>query len=794
MISVVPMSSEDSPIAALRAIIFQTECTKVAAANAEVLHVLEVLKGLASGVIEPLPKLQFVELSSPLQWLVLQHCRLLPVPKVLELFPAVKQYRSSASTTDQLLSKALLLDPDSTQVHHLFGLSLQAESFTKLSESVSLNGLNRWAHDWASRDVFAEQALKDAEKRAKDIENSTIWQFSAPLRKLVVISVKIRRKLRMIPAVVRSEGGWCHWLKKAWQLGPVFGNRNYHRWAKRYDKVTERDRKRIEEEISKMPNTPVIAVVMPTYNPNVEWLSAAIESVQKQIYPHWKLYIADDASTDPAIADILSEAMSADSRIKVVFRQDNGHIAAATNSALSLVESDWVAFLDHDDLLAERALFEVAKVVIQQPSVRLIYSDEDKIDEKNNRRDPYFKPDWNYPLCLSHNLITHFAVYHKGMLDEVGGLRAGFDGAQDYDLVLRVIEHIQPSQIFHIPRVLYHWRVHSQSTAGSGAAKPYAMYAGQQAINQHFERIGINAFAEATKFGYRPRFALPDPAPKVSVIIPTRNAHQLVMQCLKSIWDLTIYPDYEIILVDNGSDDPAALQAFSDACKRYPIMHCIRDDGAFNFARLCNKGVTEASGEVICLLNNDIEVESPGWLEDLVAVACQPNFGAVSGKLLYPDNTIQHAGVILGVGGWAGHAHKGLPRDGLGYVGRAGLMSSFSAVTGACLVVRRDRFLAVNGLDETAFAVACNDVDFCLRLRAEGWQNVYVPWAVLYHHESATRGYEDTQEKKDRFQAEVSRMWSRWGKIMADDPAYNPNLSLVFEDFSLAWPPRQRER
>lgn len=790
-------SSPDRLASCLRSMIFSNGIGQQSddITNAPLERAFDLLERFAGGTQPSVDYLPTSRLNTAEQWLLLERCRELPAAAHNELFPVVGQLVTDASSTDELLANALLTDPRSTRVHHLFALSRLAE-YVDFNDAI---GLERWVHDWRRLDPMAEYALQR-------IETATLWRMTAPLRWLGIKVHKVRNLWRIMPGIVRDQGGWLSWFRQTWragrahgwagvqlQLGSLGGNRNnYQRWVKRYDTRSARDKRRIRAKIAELKEPPMISVVLPTYNSDPEWLSAAISSVQKQLYPHWRLCIADDASTNPAVIEVLEAAMRADSRIDVVFRKDNGHIAAATNSALERVTGNWVAFLDHDDLLAEHALYEVARAIDQHPDAALIYSDEDKIDEAGQRRDPYFKPDWNYPLFLSHNVITHLAVYRKSVIDEIEGLRPGYDGSQDYDLALRFIERIRPAQIVHLPQVLYHWRVHSESTAGSVDAKPYAMLAGQRAINEHFERRGIAASVELLEFGYRPRFDLPDPPPKVSIIIPTRNAHELVSQCLRSIAARTTYPDYEVILVDNGSDDPAALAAFAEACERYPSVRCLRDDDSFNFARLCNRGVAEAQGEVVCLLNNDIEVDSPDWLEELVSVACLPEVGAVGGKLLYPNGHIQHAGVVLGIGGWAGHAHKGFPGDHPGYVGRAALLSAFSAVTGACMVVARDRFLAVGGFDEDAFGVACNDVDLCLRLNANGWQSVYVPWAVLYHHESATRGYEDTPQKKARFQAEVARIWERWAEPMADDPGYNPNLSLIFQDFSLAWPPRTR--
>ncbi len=741
-------------------------------------------------------------LSEASQWLLLEHCRGLPKAVLAKLFPAVNKYAETVADSDQQLALALLDDPESQKLHYLFALSLRARALAPQDTRARIE----WARSWEQLDPLAQRSLDAAESQLKAIENATLWRITQPVRQFGLGVLRMRNALHVLREIAVEKGGLRPWLGEIWrsgrvhgwegvqvQIGPFFNNRNnYRRWVKRYGSISKRMRKRIRAEIVQMNSPPTIAVVMPTYNADPDWLLAAMDSVRNQLYPHWHLCIADDASTDPAVISVLKTAQQQDERIEVVFREQNGHIAAATNSALERVKADWVAFLDHDDLLAEHALYEVAQVVNNNPDIALIYSDEDKINANQRRCDPYFKPDWNYPLFLSHNLITHLAVYRKSIIDRIGGLRAGYDGAQDYDLALRFIEQIRPAQIFHIPKVLYHWRVHAQSTAGGNAAKPYAMLAGERALNEHFARCGTDAVVERLEFGYRPRFALPAPLPKVSIIIPTRNAHRLVGQCLSSIYARTSYENFEVILVDNGSDDPAAIAAFSAACERYPSLRRLRDDGPFNFARLCNAGVAEAQGEVVCLLNNDIEVDSPNWLEELVSVACQPTVGAVGGKLLYPDGKIQHAGVVLGIAGWAGHAHKGFRDDNPGYVGRAALLSAFSAVTGACMVLRRERFDAVGGFDEVAFGVACNDVDLCLRLAEQGWQSVYVPWAVLYHHESATRGYEDTPEKKARFEAEVARIWERWGRIMADDPAYNPNLGLAFEDFSLAWPPRER--
>jgi O-antigen biosynthesis protein len=449
-----------------------------------------------------------------------------------------------------------------------------------------------------------------------------------------------------------------------------------------------------------------------------------------------------------------------------------------------------VAFLDHDDLLPAHALAYMVMAIEAQPDVQMLYSDEDKIDENGKRSDPYFKTAWNVDLFYSHNLVTHLALYRRELIKRTGGLRNEFAGAQDYDLVLRVIEHIKPEQIAHVPFILYHWRAHAGSTATADLnIKPYAMLAGERALNAHFKRQGITARAQFIGHGFRARYKLPDIQPTVSIIIPTRNAVELVRTCIESIKARTIYKNYEIVLVDNGSDDPAALAYFAEQAQA-PNFMLIRDDSPFCYSAINNKAASQAHGEILCFLNNDIEVINPDWLNELVSHACRPGIGAAGARLLYPNGTLQHAGIVLGIGGWAGHAHKGFSSLAHGYVGRATLISSFSAVTGACMAVQRKHFEAVGGFDEVNLRVACNDVDLCLKFTELGLRNVYTPFASLYHHESATRGYEDTPEKKARFQREVDHMWSRWPQMMAKDPAYSPNLTLDHEDFSLAWPPR----
>jgi len=650
-----------------------------------------------------------------------------------------------------------------------------------------------------------------------EMRESTSWKITASLRwpahqiKRVLHLLRIgtmllqrgggvRASISKLAVVVRREGlmGIKHRLRAINQ--PVMTGTNesgqpldvndYTEWVRRYDTLTDTDREKIRVQISRLPNTPLISIVMPVYNPPLDMLKEAIQSVQNQLYPNWELCIVDDASIDKSVRELLQDCANKDARIKLVFRERNGHISAASNSALDLASGEYIALLDNDDVLPEQALFWIAQAIADNPDAGLIYSDEDKFDQSGRRYDPYFKSDWNQDLFLSHNMISHLGVYRADLVKKLGGFREGYEGSQDYDLALRCTEQLAPQQIVHIPRVLYHWRSHPGSTAQAGSNKNYALLAGERALNDHYSRIGVSAKAELLHFGmYRVHYDLPQPAPLVSLIIPTRNGLYLIKQCIESILTKTTYKHYEILIVDNNSDDPDTLDYFASLVSDNRI-HVLRDERPFNYSALNNAAVLQARGEYLGLINNDIDVISPQWLDEMVSLAAQPGVGAVGARLWYPNDTLQHGGVITGMGGVANHSHKNLPKGHFGYFARAQLIQTLSAVTAACLVIKKNIYQEVGGLDETNLKVAFNDIDFCLRVREAGYRNVWTPYAELYHHESATRGFEDTPEKQIRFRDEVLYMQKRWGDTLVDDPAYSPNLTLDREDFSLAWPPR----
>ena len=580
--------------------------------------------------------------------------------------------------------------------------------------------------------------------------------------------------------------------------GPIFREQldgewetagDYARWIRCYDRLEREDVQRIREQIAKFQYLPMISVLLPVYNSNLRWLRRAILSVQKQLYPRWELCVVDDASTDRKLWPFLQRCARRDPRIKVIRRTENGHISAASNDALRLANGDFVALLDHDDELAPTALYFVALALNKNCDLRLLYSDEDKLDAQNRRSEPYFKSDWNPELFLAQNFISHLSVYRTDLIRRLGGFRIGFEGSQDYDLALRCIEQIRPKEIEHLPWVLYHWRAGDQSTASSATAKPYAQEAARRAVQEHLERTGIAGTVVPSHGVYlQTKYALPIEHPLVSIIIPTRDQVSAVRKCLHSVFHKTDYRTYEVIVLDNESHKAETLEFLAEL-RKYDRVQVERIEGTFNYSRLNNRGVELSRGSFIALLNNDVEVINDDWLSEMVNRAMQPKVAMVGARLWYPNGTIQHGGVILGAGGIAGHAHVGLRRGEPGYFARAHLAQNLSAVTAACALVRREVYLQLGGFDEN-LAVTFNDIDFCLRLREAGYRIVWTPHAELIHHESASRGVDDSTPKQVRFLAEVDYMNSKWGEMLQRDPFYNPNLSLGENLFTLAFPPR----
>jgi GT2 family glycosyltransferase len=521
------------------------------------------------------------------------------------------------------------------------------------------------------------------------------------------------------------------------------------------------------EQVARFDYRPLISIIMPVYNTPESSLRGAIESVLGQYYPHWELCICDDGSSSADVRKVLDEYTNKDSRIRLARAEANLGIAGASNRALELARGEFIALLDHDDQLAPEALFEVARLLQTDRGADLIYSDEDKLDEEGRHTWPFFKPDWSPDLLLSRMYTCHLGVYRKALVDRLGGFRSGFDGCQDYDLVLRFTE--LTDNIRHIPRVLYSWRMGSSSSAADPTTKPETHEVGRRVLEEALGRRGIEAEVldgfQANVFRVRRNLTA---HPLVSIIIPTRDRLDLLSKCIRSLEHKTTYPNYEIVIVDHESSDPKTLRFFRECGHRV-----IRCEGPFNFPRLNNSAARVARGTHLLFLNNDTEVQNRDWLEAMMEHGLRQDVGAVGAKLFYPDGRIQHAGVVLGVGGVANHAYRFV--RGKGYFGFIDTIRNYSAVTAACALIRKDVFEEVGGFDE-ALPANFNDVDLCLKIRQAGYLIVYTPYAVLTHYESASR------EAQVEFW-EGDLISQRWASLLENDPYYNENLSLTAVDF-----------
>ncbi|MCO6500402.1 MAG: glycosyltransferase family 2 protein [Vicingus serpentipes] len=562
-------------------------------------------------------------------------------------------------------------------------------------------------------------------------------------------------------------------------------SRDYKIWMKEnFPTQLEIEEYRTKEKVFAF--RPKISIILPVYNPPEQFLKEAIQSVIDQAYSNWELCIADDFSTNKNIAEIINSFAQEDNRIKVVFRKENGHISAASNSAIAISTGDYIGLFDHDDLLTPDALYENVIALNQQNNLDIIYSDEDKVDENGNFSGPHFKPDWCPDNFLSRNYICHFTVIKSALVKEVGGFREGYEGSQDYDLFLRVTE--KTNNIYHIPKVLYHWRMHNVSTAMDMNSKPYAIEAGIKSLQEALIRRKLSGkiklIGNLPGF-YSVRYAINEKK-KVSVIIPTKDKSALTDVCISSIFELTSYTNFEIILMNNNSTEASFFKMVKKWEEKEPNrFKCISYDGDFNFSILMNKSVKEATGEYLLLLNNDTEVIHKDWMEAMVEQAQRKEIGAVGVKLLYKNDTVQHAGVIIGLRGIAGHPFVGKDKNDLGYFNYLVSISNFSAVTAACLMVRKEVYNEVNGFDE-GLAIEFNDVDFCLRLKEKGYNNIYLPHVNLYHYESISRGHpHKTKESHERSIKEGKLFQERWKEYIDNDPCYNRNLSLVYDDFRI---------
>ncbi len=556
---------------------------------------------------------------------------------------------------------------------------------------------------------------------------------------------------------------------------------NYEDFLKKYG-VKEEELARQRQEV--FENGPCFSIAVPLYQTKEKYLREMIESVQAQTYTNWELCLADGSGREHSLQPVVGEYIAKDKRIKYCLLDSNEGIAGNTNEALKMADGDFVVLTDHDDLLSPEALYQCAKAVQKEPQTDVIYSDEDKVDMSGKKFfEPHFKSDYNIDLLCTMNYICHLFVVRKDVMERAGLFESCYDGAQDHDFILRCTEKAE--HIVHIPKVLYHWRCHAQSTSENPESKLYAFENGCKAVKAHYDRIGIPAEVEQGPFYgmYRTHYLWKE-QPLVSILIPNKDHVADLKKCMDSIEEKSTYRNFEFIIVENNSTEEETFAYYKEIEKRDNVRVLYYKE-EFNYSRINNFGAKEANGEYVLLLNNDTEMIEPDSIKEMLDVCMRPDVGIVGAKLIFEDNTIQHAGVIIGFGGVAGHAFIGQDRDDNGYFSRIISVQDLSAVTAACLMVRRSVFDEVEGLNEE-FKVAFNDIDFCLKVRKAGYLVVYNPYAQFYHYESKSRGQEDSADKVARFQQETGLFGERWGELLENgDPYYNPNLTLDKADFSL---------
>lgn len=619
---------------------------------------------------------------------------------------------------------------------------------------------------FSNRAVTKEEAIK---MKKFDRENTRLGHM------LKIASLENRSKNHELIQEMGMRGFMDYLREESGALTDAYG------YYARKHRASAKELKRQAEE--KFEQEPYFSIVVPLYHTPEKFLGELIDSVRTQSYGKWQLCLAD-GSEDDSLGNFIRSHYGNEERISYEHLKENKGIAGNTNAALAMAKGDYIVFADHDDTLEPEALYQAVKVLRDCPEAELIYTDEDLMDTDGNYMYPHFKPDFNLDFLRCINYICHLVIVRADFVEKVGALRSDFDGAQDYDFLLRCAE--QAENIRHIPKVLYHWRCHEQSTAGNQDSKHYAVDAGLRALEEHYERLGIEAEVEFTGvfIMYRTKFKVQG-NPKVSILIPNKDHIRDLEKCISSIRRKSTWKNYEIIVIENNSEKEETFVFYEGLTRHCPEVKVVKYEGGFNYSAINNFGAKYAEGDYFLLLNNDTEVLTPDWMERMLGY-CQREDVAITGaKLYYPDDTVQHAGVVIGMGGFAGHILTGFGKNYDGYMGRLRAAQDLSAVTAACLMVKRSVYETLHGLDEE-FTVALNDVDFCLRARELGKLVVFQPDAKLYHYESKSRGLENTPEKLERFAKEISRFKERHAEILSKgDPYYNPNLSLVRGDCSL---------
>lgn len=609
--------------------------------------------------------------------------------------------------------------------------------------------------------------------------------YKAGIGKKEILSAKVSKYRKKGMAYLRTYGAAALAAKVMRKLVDVDSRPvEYSKWLPKHLPTASELEK---QKKVKFERNPKISIVIPLYKTNEEYLKQLIDSFKAQTYANWELCLSDGSGADSPIREVLEKYSREDERIRVVHNEVQLHIAENTNAAIEIAAGDYIAFADHDDVVTPHALFECVKAINENPALRVIYSDEDKMAMDGHKFfQPHFKPDFNVDLLCTVNYICHLFVVKRDVIEQVGALRPEFDGAQDYDFIWRCVEAVKEEEIYHVPKILYHWRSHEDSTAENPESKMYAFEAGQRAVQAHFDRIGVAAEVYKGEYLglYRTRY-IRSHDPLVSIIIPNKDHIEDLERCIRSIEEKSTYRNFEYVIVENNSTEERTFSYYKVLEARNPKVHVVYWDGIFNYSEINNFGAEHAKGEYLLLLNNDTEIINEDWLEEMLGYCMRPDVGIVGARLYYEDDTVQHAGVVLGFGGIAGHCFVQQPRGNTGYCHRIICAQNYSAVTAACMMVKREAFDKVGGLSPD-LAVAFNDIDFCLKIRNAGYLVVYNPYVELYHYESKSRGLEDTPEKKERFNKEIATLEAHWPEIFSKpDPYYNPNLTLKSQDFSL---------
>ena len=638
------------------------------------------------------------------------------------------------------------------------------------------------------RNVLRERDVALAQKEALQarydvISNSQTWRVTYPFRRLLdaVKRVSIFRPVARVVSSLRKNGVRATLHKVKTHLLTLTRLKRLRR--DNQSKISAKERALQEKTV--FDRDIRFSILVPLYNTPTRFLEEMIDSVVAQTYPRWELCLTDGSDEQHTnVMEMVKKRAARDKRIRYLRLEENLGISENTNRCIEIATGDYIALLDHDDVLHPSALFEVMRAICDR-GADFVYTDEITFSGKVSRAYcPHYKPDFSPDLLRSYNYICHFVSFSRDLLEAVGGFRSAFDGSQDYDMILRLTE--QAKCIVHVPRILYFWRAHASSVASGIAAKPYTIVAAKRALEEHLRRLGLDGVVTDSRIPstYRIRYQLKT-RPLISIIIPNMDHVQILKKCIDSVKKRSTYANYEILIVENNSKKKSTFGYYKTVMGQYSNVRVIQWKGMFNYSAINNFAVREARGEYLIFLNNDIEIISPNWIEEMLMFAQRGDVGAVGMMLYYPDNTVQHAGVILGIGGIAGHSHKYFDRRESGYMSRMTLAQNLSAVTAASMMVRTSVFHSVGGFDES-LPVAFNDVDLCMKIRRAGYLIVFTPYAEAYHHESKSRGAEDTPQKQARFRGEVARFREKWGTALeAGDPYYNPNLTLLYEDFRL---------